>query len=170
MSTWFCAVAVCIAIAGAIGVVAFESSTRSAGGLLTAFVGGAAIAGVIGAPLVSGFVLWVGGGGIGLLLLAAVLLLNLGEDERGRRRLRVRPALVIPVLGLLWSALTAPLLAALPSMTGASGLSPAAPMPAPTAEAVAMAMVDDLALPFTVALVAIAGALVVAVALVRRRA
>lgn len=160
MSTWFCAIAVCIAVAGAIGVVAFESPTRSAGGLLTAFVGGAAVAGAVGAPVVPGFVLWVGGGGIGLLLLAAVLLLNLGEEERGRRRVRLRPALVVPVLGVLWSALAAPMLSALPVTAAA----------APTARAVTLALVDDLALPSTIALIALAGALVVALALVRRRA
>ena len=160
MSTWFCAIAVCIAVAGAIGVVAFESPTRSAGGLLTAFVGGAAVAGAVGAPVVPGFVLWVGGGGIGLLLLSAVLLLNLGEDERGRRRVRIRPALVVPVLGLLWSALTSPMMNALPATLAK----------APSSREVALALVDDLALPATVALIALAGALVVAIALVRRRA
>lgn len=160
MSTWFCGASLLIALAGAAGVVAFESPTRSAGGLLTAFVGAAAAAGALGAPLVPGFILWTGGGGIGLLLLAAVLLLNLGEEERGRRRLRVRPALAIPILGLLWAALAAPLINAVPESAS----------PAPTSLAVATAMVDDLALPFTVALVALAGALIVAVALVRRRA
>lgn len=160
MSTWFCAIAVCIAVAGAIGVVAFESPTRSAGGLLTAFVGGAAVAGAVGAPVMPGFVLWVGGGGIGLLLLAAVLLLNLGEEERGRRRVRLRPALVVPVLGVLWSALAAPMLNALPPTYA----------DAPTAGQVALALVDDLALPSTIALIALAAGLVVALALVRRRA
>jgi NADH:ubiquinone oxidoreductase subunit 6 (subunit J) len=160
MSTWFCGIALLIALAGAVGVVCFESPTRSAGGLITAFVGAAAALGALGAPLVPGFLLWVGGG-IALLLLAAVLLLlNLSEDEHERRHVRVRPALAIPMLGLLWSALAAPLLEAVPDV----------PLPAPTSLSVATAFIDDLALPLTVALIALAGALIVAVALVRRRA
>jgi NADH:ubiquinone oxidoreductase subunit 6 (subunit J) len=122
-------------------------------------VGVAAAAGAVGAPVVPGFVLWVGGGGVGLLLLGAVLLLNLGEDERGPRRLRLRPTLTAPLLALLWSALAGPLVGALPGEA-------AVPL---TSAAVAAVLVDDLALPATAGLVALAASLVVAVALVRRR-
>lgn len=167
MSTWFLGGALVLALVGAAAVIAFEAPTRSAGGLITAFAGVAVACGALGAPLVPGFVLWVGAGGIGLLLLAAVLLLNLGEEERGPRRLRLRPALTAPVLAILWAVLAAPLLEALPPATDArAGPAAAATL---TSGAVAHAVVDDLALPFTVGLLALASALVVAIALVRRR-
>lgn len=159
VSTWFFAACLVLALAGGASVVAFEAPTRSAAGLITAFVGVAGACGAVGASVVPGFVLWVGGGAIGLLLLASVLLLNLGEDERGRRRIRLRAGLAVPVLGVVWAALAAPLTAALPDV-------PAAPV---SSSAVAAAVVDDLALPFTVALIALATALVVAIAIVRRR-
>lgn len=168
MSTWFLGGAILLALLGASAVIAFEAPTRSAGGLITAFVGVAIACGALGAPLVPGFILWVGAGAIGLLLLAAVLLLNLGEDERGPRRLRLRPAVGGPILAILWAALTAPLLQALPD-PGAPPDGPAPSSPALTSAAVAHAVVDDLALPFTVGLLALASALVVAIALVRRR-
>ena len=97
--------------------------------------------------------------GTATALLAAVLVLNLGEDERGSRRLRVRPALALPLLALLWIALARPLIDAVPDVI----------QPAPTSLAVITAVSDDLALPFTIALLALAVALVVAIALVRRR-
>ena len=156
---WLCGASLLVALAGALGVVLFESPTRSAGGLLTAFLGAAAAAGALGAPLAPAFLLWTGAGGIGLSLLAAVLVLNLGEDERGSRRLRVRPALALPLLALLWIALARPLIDAVPDVI----------QPAPTSLAVITAVSDDLALPFTIALLALAVALVVAIALVRRR-
>ncbi len=159
MSTWFFAVALVVAVGGAAAVVAFESPTRSAAGLITLVVGVAAAAGAAGAPLVPGFVLWVGGGGIGVLLLGAVLLLNLGEDERGRRRFRLRAGLALPLLAILWAALAAPLVSAVPDAAPATL----------TSGQVAQVVLNDLALPFTVGLVALAVALVVAVALVRRR-
>jgi NADH:ubiquinone oxidoreductase subunit 6 (subunit J) len=159
MSTWFLGAALLLALVGAGAVIAFESPTRSAGGLLTAFVGVAAAAGALGAPLVPGYVLWVGGGGIGMMLLAAVLILNLRDDERGPRRLRVRPALAVPVLGVIWAALAAPLVDAVPEVQAAAIHGPD----------VARAVVDDFALAFTIGLVALAVALVVAIALVRRR-
>ena len=158
MSTWFFGATLLIALVGAAGVVVFESPTRSAAGLLTAFVGVAGAAAAVGAPIVPGFVLWVGGGGAGLLLLGAVLLLNLGEDERGQRRLRLRAAFAIPVLGVLWAALTSPLVDAVGD----------APRSIASAD-VSGAVADAFALPFTIALIALAVALIVAVAIVRRR-
>lgn len=160
MSTWFLALSLAIALAGAVSMVAFESASRSAAGLITCFVGVAGAVGAIGAPLVPGFILWVGGGGIGLLLLASVLLLNLGDDERGRRRFRLRPAVAAPILAVLWSALAAPLVVAVPDE----------PARAMMSADVARSVVLDLALPFTVAVIALAVALVVALAVVRRRA
>jgi NADH:ubiquinone oxidoreductase subunit 6 (subunit J) len=159
MSTWFFAVSLVVALVGAGAVVVFESPTRSAAGMLTAVVGVAGAAAAVGAPVVPGFVLWVAGGGIGLLLLASVLLLNLGEDERGRRRIRLRAGLGIPVLGLVWAALAAPLVDAVPVKAPAPILS----------TAVAAAVVNDLGVVFTIGLIAIAFALVVAIAIVRRR-
>lgn len=169
MSTWFLGGAILLALLGASAVIAFEAPTRSAGGLITAFVGVAIACGALGAPLVPGFILWVGAGAIGLLLLAAVLLLNLGEDERGPRRLRLRPAVGGPILAILWAALTAPLLQALPDPGTPVDGTASSPPATLTSAAVAHALVDDLALPFTVGLLALASALVVAIALVRRR-
>ena len=169
MSTWFFAVSLFIALVGAGAVVAFENPVRSAAGLITAFVGVAGAAGAVGAPLVPGFVLWVGGGGIGLLLLGSVLLLNLGEEERGRRRLRVRAGFAIPVLAVVWAALAAPLVDALPPGVTAAGVEPATRLLPVTSGQVAHAVVTDLGLSFTVGLIALAVALVVAVAIIRRR-
>jgi NADH:ubiquinone oxidoreductase subunit 6 (subunit J) len=162
MSTWFLGAALLLALFGGAAVIAFEAPTRSAGGLITTFVGVAAGAGALGAPLVPGFVLWVGAGAIGLMLLSAVLLLNLGEEERGPRRLRLRPALAAPILAILWGAFAAPLLEALP----------ASPEPGPRAVpdgVIAQAAAQELALPFTIGLLSLAVALIVAIALVRRR-
>lgn len=178
MSTWFLGAALLLALFGGASVVAFEAPTRSAGGLITAFVGVAVAVGALGAPLVPGFVLWVGAGGIGLALLASVLLLNLPEEERGRRSLRFRPSLVVPVLAVLWGALTPPLLEALGATSPSSPVAPAmngvvtgeaATREAVTSEAVARAVAETFVLPFSVGLVALAMALVVAIALVRRR-
>ncbi|HEY4222186.1 MAG TPA: NADH-quinone oxidoreductase subunit J [Myxococcota bacterium] len=155
----FFAVCVTLALLGALAVVAFETPTRSAAGLMTSFAGVAGACGVVGTPLVPGFILWVGGGGIGLLLLASVLLLNLNEEERGRRRIRLRAGLALPVLGVVWAVLAAPLVDALPDT----------PAPAMAPAAVATAVVDDLALPFTIGLIALATGLVVGIAVVRRR-
>lgn len=169
MSSWFLAAPLLLALFGAVAVVAFESPTRSAGGLITAFLGVAAAAGALGAPVVPGFLLWVGAGGIGLLLLCAVLLLNPRDDEHGPRRFQARAMVVVPLLGALWFALTNGLLEALPP--AASGASvPSVHIEAPlSADAVSNAVSGPLAVPFTVALVALAAALMVAVALVRRR-
>lgn len=159
MTPWFLFAGLALAIVGALAVVGFESPSRSAGGFVTAVVGVAAALGALGIGLVPGLVLWCSGA-VALFLLSCVLLINIDPEERGRRRLRLKPALLVPVLALLWAALAAPLLEAVPEKTVAP----------PLAGEVARAIADDLALPFTLALVALAVSLVIAVALVRRRA
>lgn len=167
MSTWFLGGALALALIGALSVVAFESPTRSAGGLITAFLGAAAAAGALGAPLVPGFLLWVGAGGIGLLLLASVLLLNLRPEERGPRRLRLRPLVAVPALVVLAGALAAWVLEAVRG-TAAQSRAPLR-MPRLTDADVSAAVAGPLGVHFSVALIALAAALVVAIALVRRR-
>ena len=158
MTSWLLFAGLTLALVGGFAVVGFESPTRAAGGLLTAVVGCAGALGALGVGLAPGFVLWCGGA-LALFLLTAVVLVNIDIEERGRRRLRIKPALFVPVLLLLWGALAMPLLGAVPQ-------TPAAP---PAAAAVSRAIAEDLALPFTLALVALAVSLVMAIALVRRR-
>lgn len=151
-------VSLALAVVGAFAVVAFESPSRSAGGLITAVVGVAGALGALGVGLAPGFVLWCGGA-VALFLLTSVVLINIDPDERGARRLRLKPALFIPVLCLLWATLAGQLVGAVPDR----------PLPAPSALEVTRAVTEDLALPFELALVALAVALITAVALVRRR-
>lgn len=158
MTPWFLLAGLALAVTGALAVVGFESPSRSAGGLITAVVGTAVALGALGVGLAPGFVLWCGGP-VALFLLTSVVLINIDVEERGRRRLRLKPALFIPVLCLLWVALASPLLDAVPEQ----------PLPPPSAAEVTRAVAEDLALPFTLALLALAASLVTAVALVRRR-
>ena len=112
----------------------------------------------LGVGLTPSLVLWCGGTAA-IFLLTAVVLVNIDVEERGRRRMRIKPALLVPVLCLLLAALAGPLVDALPAV----------PAAAPSAAAVTRAVVDELALPFSLALVALSAAFITAVALVRRR-
>lgn len=158
MTPWILCASLALAVVGAAAVVGFESPARSAGGLMTAVVGAAGALGALGVGLAPGFVLWCGGA-VGLFLLASVVLINIDPEERGKRRLRLKPALLVPALCLLWAALASPLVDAIPSE----------PMPPPSAAEVTSAVAEDLALPFALGLVALAGSLITAIALVRRR-
>lgn len=159
MTPWFLLAGLALAVVGALAVIGFESPSRSAGGLITAVVGTAGALGALGVGLAPGFILWCGGA-VALFLLTSVVLINIDVEERGHRRLRLKPALLIPVLAVLWVALTSPLIDAVPQE----------PRLPPAAAEVTRAIAEDLALPFTLALVALAVSLVMAIALVRRRA
>jgi NADH:ubiquinone oxidoreductase subunit 6 (subunit J) len=156
----FLYVGLALALVGAAAIIVFESAVRSAAGLITVFVGVAAATAALGTELVPGSVLWIGGGGIGLPMLACVLLLNLGVEERGARRFRVRPALAMPVVVVLWIVLASLLMNAVPEAPAAK---------APSAADVARVIASDLALPFCAALLALVATAITAIALVRRR-
>ena len=158
MTPWMLLASLVLAVVGALAVVGFESPARSAGGLITAVVGVAGALGALGVGLAPGFVLWCGGA-VALFLLTSVVLVNIDAEERGKRRLRLKPALLVPVLCLLWAALASPLVDAIPGD----------PVPPPSAADVTRAVAEDLALPFALALVALAVSLITAIALVRRR-
>jgi NADH:ubiquinone oxidoreductase subunit 6 (subunit J) len=146
-----------LALVGAAAIVAFESPIRAAGGLLTVFVGVAAAAGAWSVPVVPGFVLWVGAGGIGVLLLGAALVLSVAAEERTRRRIALRPTLGLLATAALWALLAR----AVPrTLDTGSALS---------ARAVSDALATDLAAPLGVALVALATSVIVTLGLVRRR-
>jgi NADH:ubiquinone oxidoreductase subunit 6 (subunit J) len=146
-----------LAVIGAAAIVAFESPIRAAGGLLTVFVGVAAALGALSVPVAPGFVLWVGAGGIGVLLLGAALVLSVAAEERARRRVQLRPTLGLIATAGLWLMLAA---AVPPTLDGGGSLS---------ARAVADALVTDLAAPLGVALVALSTSVIVTLGLVRRR-
>ncbi|MBI1946824.1 MAG: hypothetical protein HYS27_14100 [Deltaproteobacteria bacterium] len=158
MTPWLLLASLALAVVGALAVIGFESPSRSAGGLITAVVGAAGALASVGVGLLPALVLWCGGT-IAIFLLTSVVLINIDAEERGQRRMRLKPALLVPVLCLLWAALAGPLLEALPSV----------PLPPPSAADVTRAVVDELALPLSLALVALTVAFVTAVALVRRR-
>jgi NADH:ubiquinone oxidoreductase subunit 6 (subunit J) len=158
--------AAALTLIGALAVVACEAPIRAAGGLVTAFVGAAALAGAHAAPFAPGLLLLVGCG-VGLVMIAAVLVLTPlsaplsdGAAERLRRRLRVRSGATAPVLGLLFALLAGALLPIEPAV------SPPAP---PAAEDVARALADDLAVALALALLAVAGVVVASLSLLRRR-
>lgn len=158
MTPWLLLASLALAVVGALAVIGFESPSRSAGGLITAVVGAAGALASVGVGLLPALVLWCGGT-VAIFLLTSVVLINIDAEERGKRRMRLKPALLVPVLCLLWAALAGPLLEALPN----------APLPPPSAAEVTRAVVDELALPFSLALAALTVAFVTAVALVRRR-
>lgn len=157
MPSGFLVASLLLALVGAGALVAFESPIRAAGGLLTAFVGVAAASAALRAPIVPGFILWVGAGGSGILLLSAVLVLSVSADERGTRRYRLRPTLGILSAAALWAVLAG---AVPPALDAGSP---------PSARAVADALATELAVPLAVALVALAASVIVTIGLVRRR-
>ncbi len=153
----FLVAALVLALLGGATVVVSESPIRAAGGLVTCCVGVSAAAAALSAPLMPGIVLWLGAGGIGLLLLAAVLLLNLSQEERGRRRVGVRGTLA----GGVALAFAIVLLRAARSATALpSGI---------TGSDVSAALGQSVAPALGVAVVALASAVVVTIALIRRR-
>ncbi len=158
MAPWLLVASLALAVVGALALIAFESPSRSAGGLATAVVGCAGALAALDVGLAPGLVLWCGGA-VALFLLAAVVLVNVDAEERGPRRMRLKPALIIPVLCVLWAALASALLDAVPEQ-------PAAP---PTSAEVTRAVVEELTLPYALAVLALAVAFITAVALVRRR-
>lgn len=158
MPPWLLLASLALAVVGALAVIGFESPSRAAGGLVTAVVGAAGALAALGVGLAPALVLWCGGT-IAIFLLTAVVLVNIDIEERGRRRMRVRPALLVPVLCLLWAVLAVPLVDSLS----------APPLTPPSAAEVTRAVVDELALPFSLTVAALAVAFITAVALVRRR-
>ena len=83
----------------------------------------------------------------------------------------LRPAFSIPVVALLWAALATILADAVPDpATMNAGVAAGAKLVRPPAGAdVARAVVEDLAVPATAAVLALAASSVAAIALVRRR-
>jgi NADH:ubiquinone oxidoreductase subunit 6 (subunit J) len=149
-----------VAAGAALLVVVLDAPPRSAAALVGVFLAGAAVFGAIEAPFLAGVALLIGGGGVSLLLLATVLMLNLDVDERGRRRVRVGPTIALFVLAYVGAALFGVVLPA------ARDLAP----PTPIAHAaVARAVFEDAAAPVAVASVGLAVALVSAFVLARRR-
>ncbi|MCC7073645.1 MAG: hypothetical protein IT383_20210 [Deltaproteobacteria bacterium] len=158
MAPWLLLASLALAVVGALALIAFESPSRSAGGLATAVVGSAGALAALDVGLLPGLILWCGGA-LALFLLASVVLVNVDAEERGQRRMRLKPALLIPVLCMLWAALANELMGAVPAHLAAP----------PTSAEVTRAVVEDLTLPFALAVVAVATAFITAVALVRRR-
>lgn len=158
MAPWLLFASLALAVVGALALIAFESPSRSAGGLATAVVGCAGALAALDVGLAPGLMLWCGGA-VALFLLAAVVLVNVDVEERGPRRMRLKPALLIPVLCVLWAALANELVSAVP-------LEPAVP---PSTAEVTRAVVEELTLPYALAVVALAIAFITGVALVRRR-
>lgn len=104
------------AIAGALGVVWFQAPVRAAASFLFAVTAAGLLGWMLGLSELAGSVLWLCGGGAGATLLATMLLQNLGPEETGRRRYRLRGALaVLAVLlfGSSFAGLLAPRLAPL---------------------------------------------------------
>ena len=158
MAPWLLFASLALAVVGALALIAFESPSRSAGGVATAVVGCAGALAALDVGLAPGLMLWCGGA-VALFLLAAVVLVNVDVEERGPRRMRLKPALLIPVLCVLWAALANELVSAVP-------LEPAVP---PSTAEVTRAVVEELTLPYALAVVALAIAFITGVALVRRR-
>ena len=161
MTSWILDLCLAAAVLAAVGVVALENPVRSTSALVTCFGAVAAALAALGAPVLPGVALWAGVGAVGLLLLVTVLLLNLSVDERGRRIVRLLPALTLPALAVVGAALFAVVWESAPR-------APAWTLP--DANAVALAVTDDLTLPIAVTLTALAFAIVAALVLVRRRA
>ena len=111
-----------------------------------------------------GISLWLGVGGIGLPLLATVLLLNLSVEERGPRRMQVIRAVGLFLLAYVATALAAVLVRAADALNGRGHNAAAI-----TAAALSRVLFDDASLALSLAAVAVAASVIGAVLIARRR-
>lgn len=88
-----------------LGVIAFQNPVRSAASFLVTLVCAATLLLALERPALSGLVLWVAGGGAGLVLLVTILLLNLSADEAGARRFSLGRLLALLLVGYFGAAL-----------------------------------------------------------------
>ena len=96
---------VALSALSAVGAVAFQSPVRAAASFLVALVFIATLLLSLDRPAMAGLVLWVSGGGAGLVLLVTVLLLNLSPEEAGSRRFSLPRLLSLFIVGYLGTAL-----------------------------------------------------------------
>ncbi len=153
-------IAAVLVAAAALLVVVLDAPARSAGALIAAFVAAAAVISALDVPFLAGAVLLVGTGAVGLIVLVTVLLLNLTADERGARRLRLTPTIALFFVAYIGSALFGAVLPRGDDLVAAAPLGHVE---------VARAVFEDAAIPLSIALVALAVAVVAAFVLVRRR-
>lgn len=150
-----------LTLVAATGAVTFERPVRAAAAFLLAVLGTASLLHMIGAVELAGLLLWLLGAGVGLLLLTTILLLNLSEEEVGRRRLSVTRTVALLVVAWLAAALFA-VIVDLPAVSWAMAASPAAPLGA--------VVFEEWGVALSLAFAALSTSCVAALLIVRRRA
>lgn len=101
--TWFW-----VALAGisAVGVVLAQNPVRSIASFLCAVLCAAVVLMLYGQTTLAGLWIWLAGGAVGLLLLFTVLLLNLSQEETGKRRMQVKGIVTLVVVVYFAAAFT----------------------------------------------------------------
>lgn len=106
MSEWVTWFWVAMASVCACGVVVAQNPVRSIAAFLCAVLCAAVVLILYGQTMLAGLWIWLAGGAVGLLLLFTVLLLNLTQEETGKRRIQVKGVLTLVFVTYFVAAFT----------------------------------------------------------------
>ena len=157
MLTWFW-----VSLAGicAVGVVVAQNPVRSIASFLSAVTCAAVVLMLHGQTTLAGLWIWLAGGAVGLLLLFTVSLLNLSQEETGKRRIQVKGIVTMVVVIYFAAAITGWL---------SVGEAPAASVDRQAEQALGTSLFEHHFVPLILVFLSFASVAIASLSMVRRR-